>query len=140
MLVALYHDQRVARHVLGGDEPGLGAAVLLPADAEPLALAEGVVRQALMAAADVAFGCSHVAGVARQVAFEEFAEVALADEADAGAVLLGGVGQADLCVDPTYLGLGQGRRGGRGGGGRRRGRAGGGGARGRGGGGGPEQS
>src|SRR3569623_3162889 len=39
MLVALYHDEGVARHVLGGDEPGVGAAVLLSADAEPLALA-----------------------------------------------------------------------------------------------------
>ena len=46
-------------------------------------------------------------GLARQVARQELAERALADEADAGGILLGVVRQPRLARDPPDLGLAQ---------------------------------
>jgi len=46
-----------------------------------------------------------LAGLGRQVAAEEFAEVALADETDAGGVLLGVGRQADVARDPAQVAL-----------------------------------
>ena len=107
MVVPLHHDQRIAGHVLGSDKPRIGVAVFLPADTEALPLPQRVIHQALMLTNDSALGRFHVTWVAWQVAFEKFAEVALADEADAGAVFFGGVGQADSCGDCAHLGFRQ---------------------------------
>src|SRR6185369_15831340 len=98
--------------VLGGDEPGcvLAAAAraarrLDAADADPLALAERVERETDVAAdgapALVLDRSRRVGEVARQ----ELAERPLADEADAGRVLLLRVRQADPGGDPPHLGL-----------------------------------
>ena len=52
-----------------------------------------------------ALGRDHRPGLARQVARQELAERALADEADAGGVALGVVRQARLARDAPHLGL-----------------------------------
>src|SRR3989338_1069631 len=55
----------------------------------------------------LAFWRTHLAWLGRQIAVEEFAERALADETDAGAVFLGEVGQAMLLGDRAHFGLQQ---------------------------------
>ncbi len=88
--------RRLFGHVLAGDEPRFAATVLATADAQSLALADGVERQAHVLPHHLAFRRHHLARLGRQVAVEELAERALADEADAGAVLFGVVRQAVL--------------------------------------------
>src|SRR6185436_10848485 len=86
---------------------GLPGAVTAPADPQALALAQRVVHEALVLAQRLALGRHHGARLARQVAREEFAERALADEADAGGVALGVIGQPGLARDAANLGLAQ---------------------------------
>ena len=49
MIVALHDDERVAREVLARDEPRRVGAVARAADAQPLPLAQRVVREPLVA-------------------------------------------------------------------------------------------
>ena len=58
-----------------------------------------------MAADDAAVRRAHLAGPGRQVLGEEAAEIALADEADAGGILLRGGGQPGRGGDPAHLAL-----------------------------------
>ena len=102
----------IAREVLARDEPGCvlaadahAAVVLEAADADPLALAQRVERQADVLADGPAAIVLDRPGRADEVAIEELAERPLADEADAGRVLLSCVRQADLGGDPAYFGL-----------------------------------
>lgn len=104
-MLALANDQHVARQVLLQHVPGLFAGVLQAADAQALALADGVVHEAVVAADHLAVGGLDVAGLGRQVLLEEITETALADEADAGGILLLGGGQAVLFGDGTHLRL-----------------------------------
>ena len=104
-MLALADDQYVTLQILFQHVPGLFAGVLQAADAQPLALADGVVHQAVVAADHLAVGGFDVAGLGRQVLLEEIAEAAFADEADAGGVLLLGGGQAVLFGDGAHLGL-----------------------------------
>src|SRR4051812_24196295 len=112
MVMPLHHPQRVAFHVLAGDEPGrvlaataLRAPGLDPADAQALALPQRVERQPLVLADDAAALVLDRAGLLLDVAVEEFAEGPLADEADAGGVFLLRVRQPDLRRQPAHLGL-----------------------------------
>ena len=112
MIVPLHHVQGVVRQVLVRHVPGrvqaVGAAAFTPpADAQALALAQGVERQADVAAHLAALRVQHGAGFIVQVALQESAKGPLADEADAGGVLLGRHRQADLRGDAPHLGLGQ---------------------------------
>ena len=91
MIVTLHDDELVRGDVLAGDVP----REALPADPEALALPDRVVHQSHVASDDAAFRRHHVAGFARQVAVQEFAERAFADEADPGGILLRVVRQAD---------------------------------------------
>ena len=75
------------------------------ADAQALALAQGVEAQAHVLADHAAVFVLDAAGRMLQVAVQELAERPLTDEADAGRVLLLGVGQADLLGDAAHLGL-----------------------------------
>src|SRR6185312_8685287 len=103
MVVPLHHPKRIRGHVFARHEPGgviagaaLGAALLHAADAQALALAQGVETQALMLAQHPAPVALDRAGLLRDVAVQEFTERALADEADAGGILFFRIRQADL--------------------------------------------
>src|SRR6185369_6526407 len=114
MVVALHHPQRILRHVLARDEPwlvfppaALRASFLQAADAQALALAEGIEAQALVPGDHTAALVLDRPRFLRDIAVEEFTERPLADEADAGGVLLFRVGQSDLLGDAPHLGLAQ---------------------------------
>ena len=66
--MTLHGDQRIALQLLAGDEPRRVAAIARPADPSPLALAERVVREALMAPDDRAFRRHDRTGRSRQIA------------------------------------------------------------------------
>src|SRR6218665_1069207 len=102
VLVALHDIERVARHVLAGHEPGRmfatsarRALFFHAADAQALALAQGVEGQAHMLAQFAAALVLDRARLMGQVAVQKLAEGPLADEADAGRVLLLRLRQAD---------------------------------------------
>src|SRR5690554_1414771 len=105
VVLALDRDQHVALEVLADHVPGGLGVVGQPADAEPLALAQGVVHQAHVLADRLALrGLDH-AGLGGQVLLEEIAKAPLADEADAGGVLLAGGHQVVALGDGAHLGL-----------------------------------
>ena len=95
-LLALGHYQMILLPILADHEPGFSRKLLDPAYAEALPLAEGVVEQAAVLAPNFPFRINYVAGLVVQVAADEVGEVALTDEAQAGAVFLAVVVQADL--------------------------------------------
>src|SRR5487761_2237572 len=107
MIAAGYHDKLVLRHVLAHDIPSLAvaAAALHSAYAYALPLADGVERKSDMLTDHPAFGRAYRAGGARQIAVEEFAERSLADETDAGRVLLRVHRQSRFPGDPAHLGF-----------------------------------
>src|SRR5690606_23493120 len=105
VVVALHHHQRVAGQVLAGDEPRVAAALALAPHAQALALTQRVEGQPQVLADDPAVVAHDGPGLRGQVAVQELAEGPLADEADAGGVLLGRVGQADALRDLAYLAL-----------------------------------
>lgn len=83
MAFALGDGDDVADGILSDDKPGVAGS----SDGEALALADGVVSHTIVLAHDFAFGGFKVAWGAGQILAEKFFKVALADEADAGAVL-----------------------------------------------------
>src|SRR5258706_1694701 len=105
--MALHDPQRVVGQILARDEPGLPAAVLRSSNADALALPERVKAQPHVLAQHAAVGRADRAWTGRQVAGEEGAERALADEADAGGVPLGRVGKSDPARQLAHLGLAQ---------------------------------
>src|SRR5487761_2452975 len=107
MIAAGYHDKLVLRHVLAHDIPSLAvaAAALHSAYAYALPLADGEERKSDMLTDHPAFGRAYRAGGARQIAVEEFAERSLADETDAGRVLLRVHRQSRFPGDPAHLGF-----------------------------------
>ena len=107
VLAALRHDQRVVHEILVCHVPRLLGVVTASADAEALALAYRVVHQAVVLPERLAVDAAHDPRLRRQVAAQEVAEAPLADEADAGAVLLGGDREGVLAGDAPHLGLGQ---------------------------------
>jgi len=94
MIAALRDDQRIVGEVLADDIPRRVAGITDAADAQALTLAEGVIHQPRMLSDVAAFQRADGAGLRRQIALQEVAELALADKTDAGAVLLGVVGEA----------------------------------------------
>src|SRR5206468_7804484 len=111
---ALHDPQRVLREVLACHEPrGVFAAtacralVLDAADAQALALSQRIERQALVLADRAAARVLDRPRLLADVAVQELAERPLADEADAGGVLLLRVGQAHLFGDLPHHGLAQ---------------------------------
>src|SRR5262245_30999600 len=112
MIVSLYRLQHVALEVLARHVPrgvlvtAAGVAGRLEAaDAQPLALAERVEAQPDVAADDAAavvFDCTRRV---TEVAIEKLAKRPLANEADAGGVLLLRVRQPNLGGDLAYLRL-----------------------------------
>ena len=82
----------------------VGASLEAP-DAQALALAQGVERQADMPTNAAPALVLDRTGFMAQVAVQELAERPLADEADAGRVLLLRVRQADLGGEAAHLAL-----------------------------------
>src|SRR6185295_8329132 len=101
VVVTLHDDELVPAEVLAGDVPG----VACPTDADALALAYGVEGEPDVLAEDLPLGRLDRAGRLRQVAVQELAERPLADEADAGRVLLGVVRQPGLERDAAHFAL-----------------------------------
>src|SRR5690606_15264295 len=106
-VLALVDIDDVAGHVLADHVPGRLRPAAQAAQAQAAALAEGVVPAAGVFAQDLAAHVADLARLRRDPAREEFAEVPLADEADAGGVLLGRRRQAGLGGQAADLGLGQ---------------------------------
>ena len=109
--VALHHVEHVGFHILAGHVPGVVLAGLVlvaldAADVQALPLADGVVHQALVLAEHASVvERADLARLGRQVAHQELAERALADEADAGGILLGRDMQAGPLGDLAHLAL-----------------------------------
>ncbi|OPZ69858.1 MAG: hypothetical protein BWY81_00227 [Firmicutes bacterium ADurb.Bin467] len=89
--------------VLLDDEPAPPVAVR--SDPEPSPLAERVVHQPVVAAYDLTLRCRDVARLRGEVPRQKLLEVALADEADAGRVLLLGHRQPRRARDLAHLAL-----------------------------------
>src|SRR6185312_7196647 len=88
VLAALRDIQDIRRHVLAHHEPRFAAGALPAADAEAVALAQGVIHDALVLADQRPVGRAHFPRTGRDVLRQEAAEIALADEADPGGILL----------------------------------------------------
>src|SRR6187551_1541075 len=107
MIVALHGDQLVAGEVLGGHVPGVFRPAGAPADLQSAALSQRVEREAAVPAQHLAVLRDDVARRRRDVARQEFAERAFADETDPGAVGLVEHGQAGGARQGPYLRLAQ---------------------------------
>src|SRR5712692_5860713 len=105
MVVPVHHDQFILVPVLSRDVPRLASRALPPADADAFALADGVEGKPDVLADDPAFGRAHRAGLPGQIAAQELAERALADEADAGRAALREIVQPRLLRDCAHPGL-----------------------------------
>jgi hypothetical protein len=96
---------RATNHGAWSLPPRVPAAFLHAAEADALALAERVEAQADVLADRAATVVLDRTRLVREIAVQELAERPLADEADAGRVLLLRVRQADLGGDPAHFGL-----------------------------------
>ena len=121
VVVPLHHPERVFLHVFARHKPRrVLAHTALPfgedgfefrafgldaANAQALALSQRVKTQALMGAQHASFGVFDGAGLFGDVAVEEIPKGALANEANAGRVLLLGIGQANLVGNPAHFGF-----------------------------------
>src|SRR6185312_9191150 len=102
---ALGDVDHVLAHVLANHVPRRPAGVVAAADAQAVALAQGVIHRPLMRADAFAPRRAQFARARREVVGEETAEIALANEADAGGILLCRGGQPDLTGQAAYLRL-----------------------------------
>src|SRR5207244_286898 len=93
--------QDVACHILANHVPGFAGA----ADAEALALADGVVDDPVVPTLVLAVGRMDFARLTWQIALEEGFEIALTDEADTGGVLTVVIRQAGRVRDTSDLGF-----------------------------------
>ena len=112
MVVVLRHNQGVRRKIFLGHKPALAlctlkALFLYASNAQPLALPQGVEGQALVPTHLEPIGGDNWPGLGWQVLVQEGPKGPLADETNAGGVLLFGIGQANLCSNATHLGLAQ---------------------------------
>ena len=89
VVVALNDNQGIAGRILGGHEPRRFKTTRQATDAEPLALAEGEIGQPRVFAEAQPLRCLDGTRVGGDIAGEEVAEAAFANETDAGAVLFG---------------------------------------------------
>ena len=106
-VAALVDDQHVVVDVLADHVPRRRIAPAHAADVQAFALAEGEEENAGVFADHVPLRIADLAGPGREVAREEFAEVAFADEADAGRILLRVRGQRGVARDRAHLVLRQ---------------------------------
>ena len=107
VFAALRDVEDIFCYVLADDVPRLAIRAAPPADAQAAALTERVVHHAVVLAEQLARGCAQLTALRRNVLAEKLAEIALADKADAGRILLVVRRQRSLARKCTYLGLGQ---------------------------------
>ncbi len=107
MVAALDDEQNVTRGVLARDKPWVVAAFGLTANAESVALAERVIRQAPMPPDRASIRVLDVTRLLGQEAAQEIPERAFADEADTRAVRLGADRQPGIVGQPPDLVLAQ---------------------------------
>src|SRR5262245_21071616 len=105
VIVALHYYELIRLEPLVGDIPGLCGCVGNAADADTLSLADGVEGKPDVLPQPLAVLVHDRAWNLRQVTVQELAERPLADEADAGRVLLRVVRQPGLSREPPHLGL-----------------------------------
>src|SRR5690606_4002533 len=105
VVVPLDDDERIALEILARDEPCRAAAAARSADAQPLALADRVECQPVVFAYRATAVGDDRPRARREVAPEELAERALADEADPGRILALRIRQADRAGDLAHLAL-----------------------------------
>ena len=79
--MALRHDQNIACHIFIHHVPGIIARFLESADAQPLALPQGMVHQPLVFPDHLPIDGFNGAGLGGQVAGEEVPELTFTDEA-----------------------------------------------------------
>src|SRR5262245_56258299 len=101
MVVTAHHEQLVLLQPLLRDVPGLAG----PAEADAFALADGVEGESDVLANDFSIGGLDKAWGPRQITVEKVPERPLADEADAGRVLLRVVRQAGFKGDAPHFGF-----------------------------------
>src|SRR5687768_5741670 len=101
MVVALHHHQLIRIDSFVGHVPRFPR----PAEADAFPQADGVEGKPDVLAEDLSFSGLYWAGHAGQIAIEKLAERPLADEADAGRVLLRVDRQARLARDASHLGF-----------------------------------
>src|SRR6266849_10770365 len=99
MVVSLHHYQLVGRKLLGRDVPRLARA----SNADAFALADGVEGESDVLADRAALVVDDRPRHLRQVTVQELAERPLADEADAGRILLGVVRQTGFERDAAHF-------------------------------------
>ena len=87
MISALHNDQYIAYEILLRNEPRLFIGAFDATNSQTLALANGVVHQAGMFADHFAIRGLYFTRLGWQVLLQEILEAALADKADASAVL-----------------------------------------------------
>ncbi|MNT44181.1 hypothetical protein D3C72_1806980 [compost metagenome] len=114
MVVPLHHTQDVLVQILACHEPWRMVAraacrtlFLDAADAQARALAQRIERQPHVLAQLAVAVVQDQAGLLADVAVEEVAKRALADEADTGGIFLLGIGQANFFGNAAHLGLPQ---------------------------------
>ena len=97
--------EHVALHVLADDEPAAALLPLFPAELQPAALPEGVVHQPDMLPDFLPVRGEDAPRSGGKVLLQKFAEVALADETDARAVLLARGGEPLARGDRAHFGF-----------------------------------
>src|SRR5688500_8246050 len=103
MVVALHHDERIGVAMFLGYVPRLAGRAAFSSYSDALALADRVEREPDVLPDDFSFRGLDGSRHSRQIAVQEIAERTLADEADAGRVLLRVVRQAGLERDAPHL-------------------------------------
>src|SRR6185437_10397 len=99
-VVTLIDIHDIGSDILANHVPGLATAVGAATDVQAGTLARRVEHRALVFAERVTVRVAQFPRVRRQVGRQERAEVALADEADAGGILFRGNRQARVVGDP----------------------------------------
>src|SRR3970282_1553944 len=90
MIATLHDDERIVVGAFGGDIPRGVAEVFPAAEMQAVTLSERIERETAMGAEQLAVGRADRARRGRQVTTQEIRERPLADEANAGALLLAG--------------------------------------------------
>jgi len=107
MIVALGDNQGVVLRFLADYVPRLVAGATPATDAKALTLSQSLIHQPLMPAYFNPFRGQHRTRLGRQVALQELPETPFADEADAGTVFSGVIGETRFGGDGTDLAFGQ---------------------------------
>ena len=87
-MLSLLDDQQIPFEIFSDYEPALPRSVASSADTETSALPERIIHQSVVYADRFAVLVHYLSALRREILHQKPLEIALADEADAGAVLL----------------------------------------------------